>query len=136
MAASGPGCTSSGRAIGAAVGLILQKIMGSMSQVPANPQVLYPNEYAWLIFVSALDVMLTWIILYTGGYETNVLADAVVGRFGLPGLVVFKFALVLLVIVICETVGRRKPITGRRLAVASIAITCLPVVVSFTLLHH
>src|SRR4051812_31621452 len=136
MAASGRGGAGGGRAVGAAVGLILQQTRGCMSQVPGNPQVLYPNEYAWLIFVSALDVMLTWVILYTGGYETNVLADAVVGRFGLPGLVGFKFALVLLVIVICEAVGRRRPVTGRRLAVAAIAITCLPVVISFMLLHH
>src|SRR3954452_10469409 len=128
MASSGRGGAGGGRAVGAAVGLILHPIRGCMSQVPANPQVLYPNEYAWLIFVSALDVMLTWIILYTGGYENHVLADAVVGRFGLPGLVLFKFALVLLVIIICETVGRRKPITGRRLALAAIAITCLPVI--------
>ena len=99
-----------------------------------NPQVLYPNQYTWLIFVSALDVMLTWVVLCVGGRETNVLAEAVVHRFGLPGLVGFKFALVLLVIVLCEWVGRRSLVAGRRLALASIAITCLPVAISFLLL--
>src|SRR5262249_30759008 len=36
---------------------------------PGNPPVRYPNEYVWLVFVSALDVMLTWVVLSTGGGE-------------------------------------------------------------------
>src|SRR4051812_20172037 len=103
---------------------------------PSHPPMLYPNEYVWLIFVSALDIMLTWIVLWSGGREVNRLANAVVHRFGLPGLVAFKFALVGFVVVLCEWTGRRNPIAGRRLARISIAITCLPLGLAFLLLYR
>jgi hypothetical protein len=103
-------------------------------QSGTKQSVLYPNQYTWLIFFSALDVMLTWVVLFRGGFEANTIAARVIERFGLPGLVGFKFALVLLVIVICELVGRRNPTAGRRLAVAGIALTCVPVAISFLLL--
>jgi hypothetical protein len=95
------------------------------------PPVLFPNAYLWLVLVSALDLMLTWVILHFGGREGNALAAAVIERFGLIGLIAFKFAIVILVIVLCEWAGRRKPKAGLRLAVISIAITCIPILLSF-----
>lgn len=95
---------------------------------------LYENHYTWFVFVSALDVMLTWVILHAGGREANHLAAAVLERFGLEGLVVFKFALVILVIAICEIVGRRNLATGRRLAAWAVALTCIPLLVAVALL--
>ena len=92
--------------------------------------VLYPNVYVWYVLLASLDVMLTTVILAAGGYEMNSLADRVLGRWGLPGLVVFKFSLVLLVVAICEVVGRRNDRTGRKLAEWAVAITAIPVVVS------
>ena len=89
---------------------------------------LYQNEYAWFVLVSALDVMLTWVILVLGGREVNAVANSVLSRWGLRGLVAFKFALVVFVILICEAVGRRRPETGRKLARAAVAITCFPLV--------
>ena len=97
----------------------------------------YPNHYTWFVFISALDVMLTWVILYFGGWEANHVADFVIGRFGLPGLVTFKFGIVVFVIVLCEIVGRRRPRSGKRLAEWAIAITCIPVVIAlYQLLLH
>ena len=96
--------------------------------------VLYENHYTWFVFVSALDVMLTWVILHAGGREANHLAAAVLDRFGLEGLVVFKFALVILVIAICEVVGRKNIATGRRLASWAVALTCVPLLVAVGLL--
>src|SRR3954463_15757968 len=95
------------------------------------PPVLFPNAYLWLVLVSALDLMLTWVILHFGGREGNALAAAVIGRVGLIGLIAFKFAIVTLVLVLCEWAGRRKPKAGLRLAVISIAITCIPILLSF-----
>lgn len=89
---------------------------------------LYQNEYVWFVLVSALDVMLTWVILMLGGSEVNAIANSVLMRWGLKGLVVFKFALVVVVISVCEAVGRRRPEAGRRLARAAVAITCVPLV--------
>ena len=100
-----------------------------MPRRPATP-VLYPNLYAWLVLLSALDVMLTWVILHLGGREANGAAAFIIGRFGLPGMVVFKFGLVAVVIALCEAVGKRSPAAGERLAVWAIALTCVPVIIA------
>ena len=97
----------------------------------------YQNHYVWFVFISALDVMLTWVILHFGGWEVNHVADFVIRRFGLPGLVTFKFAIVVFVILLCEAVGRRRHGAGNTLAEWSIAITSIPVVIAlYQLLKH
>ena len=105
-----------------------------------NPRVRalrYQNHYVWFVFVSAMDVMLTWVILFFGGREANHVADFVIARFGLPGLVLFKFAIVVLVVLLCEAVGRRRPGAGKSLAEWAIAITCIPVAAAlYQLLRH
>ena len=95
---------------------------------------LYPNRYVWLVFLSAADVMLTFVILWFDGREVNGVADWILQRFGIGGMAIYKFALVTLAILIIEYVGRQKEPTGRRMAEWAIALTCIPVVVAFTLL--
>ncbi|HUU94878.1 MAG TPA: hypothetical protein VM487_03995 [Phycisphaerae bacterium] len=103
--------------------------------------VLYPNVYAWYVFLASLDVMLTFLILSDlfseidvyappRGTELNPLANWITRIGGLPGIIAFKFALVILVVCICEIVGRRKHETGRRLAKWAVAISAIPVVVA------
>ena len=94
----------------------------------------YPNLYAWLVLVSSLDVMLTWTILHVGGLEANPLARAIVERFGLPGMVLFKMAIVVLAIVIGEEIGRRDVALGRRYVCYAIALSATPVVLALLLL--
>ena len=94
------------------------------------PRMLYPTAYKWFVLVSAADIMLTWFILLLGGSEVNVLADAVIAHAGLKGILIYKFCLVVLVVLICEIVGRRRPRGGRNLARLAIVITGLPVVLS------
>ena len=103
---------------------------------PANRRAAmrYENIYVWLIFIAALDIMLTWVVLYHGGREANVLAATILDHFGLPGMVVFKFALVLVVIAVCEAIGQRSALTGLTFARWAVALSCVPVVVGFTLL--
>ena len=91
---------------------------------------LYQKAYKWFVYVSALDVVLTWFILLLGGQEVNVLADAVIAHSGLGGILIYKFCLVVFVILACEVVGRRRPSLGRRLAHYSIAVTAIPVLLS------
>jgi hypothetical protein len=100
---------------------------------PAS-HVRYPNEYVWFVFVSALDLMLTWIVLHFGGREANGIANTILQRFGLVGFVIFKFALVVLVICLCEVIGRHNDRVARRIATFAVAITCLPVLLSIVLL--
>ncbi|MCG3137680.1 MAG: hypothetical protein HJJLKODD_01529 [Phycisphaerae bacterium] len=107
--------------------------------LPSEPQVqpkavLYPNHYVWFVFLSALDLMLTWIILHRGGGEVNLLASSILGNWGLIGFVVYKFILVTLVLCICEYVGRKNRALGRKLATAGVVITSFPIVVAFGLL--
>jgi len=91
----------------------------------------YPVRYVWLVFLASLDIMMTWVILLCGGWEVNAIAAAVIDNMGLPGAVLFKFALVMFVIILCEVVGRRHNETGRKLAEWAIAITSIPVLLSF-----
>ena len=92
---------------------------------------LYPNAYTWFVLLGALDIMLTWIVLHMDGREVNVLADWILRQWALPGMVVFKFVLVMVVVIICEIVGRRSDRAGRRLAKLAVIITAIPVVLSF-----
>jgi hypothetical protein len=91
--------------------------------------VLYPEAYTWYIFVSSLDLMFTALILAVGGAEVNVVADWIIGRHDLPGLVVFKFLSLLLVVAICEFIGRRRRRTGAALARAAVIISAIPVII-------
>lgn len=104
----------------------------------AAPRALrYQNHYVWFVFISALDIKLTWVILTFGGREANHVADFVIQRFGLPGLVLFKLVIVVFVVLLCEAVGRRREGAGKTLAEWAIAITCIPVAVAlYQLLRH
>lgn len=88
----------------------------------------YPTIYTWFVFLSAMDVLLTYIVLRLGGGEVNHVANAILQRFNFTGMIVFKFALVILVIGICELVGKHHDARGKRLAEWAVAITCIPVV--------
>lgn len=93
---------------------------------------LYQDEYVWLIFVSAMDLMLTWLVLELGGMEVNPIADAVHLTWGFAGMIVFKFCLMLLVVLICETIGRRQHARGLWLARVAVGISAVPMVVSLS----
>ena len=95
---------------------------------------LFQQLYVWTVFMAAMDVMLTWVILSRTGDEVNPLARLVIVEWGMAGACAFKFALVLFAIVACELVGRRRHATGRRLAVACVALNAVPVAWSLVLL--
>jgi hypothetical protein len=98
------------------------------------PAMRFPNEYVWLIFFSSLDIMLTWTILARGGREVNPVARLVIDAWGLAGAILFKFALMMLVIIVCEVVARQRPPTATRLARLAVVISAVPVVYSLALL--
>lgn len=93
---------------------------------------LYPELYTWYVFLSSLDLLMTWLILHLEGRELNMVADWIIQRYNLPGIVVFKFGLVMFVLLVCETVGRRRDATGRRLARWAIVLSAFPVLVGVT----
>lgn len=101
-----------------------------LKQVPTRmmPWALYPNHYAWYVFAGTLDILVTYVIvMYLGGGEANQLARHVLNRHGWPGMIVLKYATVLVVLLVCEFVGRKSAKTGRRLALAAVVLSSLPV---------
>ncbi|MBX2852710.1 MAG: hypothetical protein KTR15_13320 [Phycisphaeraceae bacterium] len=94
----------------------------------------YPNSYAWLLLLSSMDIMLTWVILLFGGAEVNPIAREVINRFELPGMIIYKFALIVFFIIICEVVGTLRDSTGWLLSKFSVMVACVPVVWAMYLL--
>lgn len=91
---------------------------------------LFPQRYVWLVLLSALDVLMTTVILTVGGREANPLADWVLGNFGLRGMTIFKFVLISGVILLIEYLGRRDRAAGKRLCFYALVLTMFPVVVA------
>jgi hypothetical protein len=99
------------------------------------PQMRYQDAYVWFLFLAAGDVMLTWFILERrGGSEVNPIADLVIKAWGLWGAIGFKFSLVLFVIVVCETIGRRSAKRADFLIGTAIVVSAMPVLYSLGLL--
>lgn len=94
----------------------------------------YQHAYTWFVFLSAMDLMLTWIILHQDGRELNPLAKWVIDTMNLWGLVGFKFSLVVIVVMLCEVVGYRRPRLGHFVACLAVAITSAPVTLGMFLL--
>jgi hypothetical protein len=92
-----------------------------------QPPLRYANIHLLFVIVSSWDLVYTWLILSMGGREVNVIANAVLSYHGYGGMVAFKFTLVVLVVLLCEVIGRRNERTGRRLAIWAAAVTCFPV---------
>lgn len=110
---------------------------GNTSYPPflALPHMRYENAYTWLILMSALDIILTRLVLRVWeGDEVNPIAQAVIDRMEFVGAILFKFALVVFAIILCEVVGRLRERDGRRLSVILVVISAMPVAYTFVLL--
>ncbi len=97
-------------------------------------KVLYPELEKTLLFLAAMDVMLTHTILNLGGVEANPLAARVFEQGGTLAMSIYKFSLIAIFVIILEFVGARQIQSGRRLANAGIAISMLPIVVGLMVL--
>ena len=86
-------------------------------------------HYLCLTIVAAVDIALTWTILQMGGTEVNPIADVVIQEGGLKGMIGFKFICVVLVIQMCEYVGRRQLNKGLWLSRSVVGISSVPVFV-------
>jgi len=98
----------------------------------ASRPVRYPDHYLWYVLAASLDLMVTNTLLNFHGFqEANAIAATVIDMGGFAGLIAFKFATVALVVLICEFIGERRPIVGRKLATAAIGISAAPVAIAF-----
>ena len=96
--------------------------------------VLYPNLVQILIFLAAMDVMLTHTILQLGGLEANPLAARVIERGGTLGMSLYKFSLITVFVLIMQYIGFKHVDSGRKLASAGILISMLPIAVGLMML--
>jgi hypothetical protein len=95
--------------------------------------VLYPDRYAWYVLASALDVMVTiTVLVHLGAREVNTFAQWSIEQFGNWGLIGLKFLSVVVVVLICEYVGRRRRRVGAALATAAIFLSLIPVLAAMT----
>lgn len=88
----------------------------------------FGGVYVWLVFASALDILMTWSVLYFGGREVNRIAELVIHAHGLPGMILYKFSLVILAVILCEEVARRRIDRGRTLARLIVGMSFVPFV--------
>ncbi len=100
----------------------------------SDEHVRYPNHYAWFVLASSLDILMTMIVLELGGSEVNPLADRVITAFGMRGVLVFKFAMMGLVILLCEIIGRQRDLWGRRVASFAIIVPAFGALMGYTLI--
>ena len=81
-----------------------------------NHQLPLERKTCVFILVNALDVIMTYLLLVTGNFiESNQIANFFLARWGMKGMVYFKFGLVAVVVVIAQIVARKKFTTGRNL---------------------
>lgn len=100
----------------------------------SDEHVRYPNHYAWFVLASSLDILMTMIVLELGGREANPLAERVITAFGMHGVLVFKFAMMGLVILLCEIIGRQRDLWGRRIASFAIIVPAFGALMGYTLI--
>lgn len=93
----------------------------------------HPGLYTAFIALGVLDLVSTTFILASGGVEVNALAARALELAGVHGLVLLKFASLLTVLLICESLahrGDRARALSRRLAEWAVAISAIPVAVA------
>lgn len=92
------------------------------------------EESSVFILVNFADVVLTGLALREHAREANLLAAWVMERFGLPAVVIYKFALVTFVLLICQYIHPTHPKLARWiLLVGSIAYGLLVAYVTIAL---
>lgn len=103
---------------------------------------LFEQEISWFVLAGALDVFMTYIILrfsHDGQtqhvmIESNPVAGWILHRWGFRGMIMFKFAMVAVVVVIAEIVGRVRPTLARLLLNGGTAVVLAVVIYSLRLL--
>lgn len=90
--------------------------------------VLYPERYLWYVLVSSLDIIVTVsVLIHYGAREVNSIAQASIELFGTWGLIGLKFLTLVIVVLICEYIGRKDERLGRIVATVAVAASLSPV---------
>jgi hypothetical protein len=96
------------------------------------------RETVRFIFVSALDVFLTYVLIRQDHFqEGNPVARFFLNHWGLRGMVYFKFAMVAFVAVLAQIIARKQPETARKLLnLATVIVICVLIYSLILLTRH
>jgi Domain of unknown function (DUF5658) len=97
---------------------------------------IFARYHLWFIAASALDIVMTALVLSIGGYEANPVAGFVIHRFGMHGALAYKFTLAVLVIVFSEIIGRTDLRKGRFVARTAIAVPTFAALLGYVLIVY
>ncbi len=76
------------------------------------------TETCFFILANALDAIMTRMLLNFPQFrESNVIADTILDRFGMPGMIAFKFTIVAAVVIIAQIIAPRKLHVARYLLI-------------------
>jgi hypothetical protein len=95
-----------------------------------------PLERETIVFVltSALDIFMTWILLYTGRFrESNPLADYFIAHWGVKGMVYFKMGMTAFVCVLAQIIALKKPAYAEFVLKLGALVIAAVVIYSFVL---
>jgi uncharacterized membrane protein len=95
--------------------------------------VIHANLIVWFTFLATLDVMFTTLALHMGGSEMNAVAEWVIARWDLAGMVVFKFSVVVWIVCAVHLIARLNDRAAQQLAEWAVALSCVPV--AFTIVQ-
>lgn len=74
------------------------------------------TETVWFLFVSALDVFMTYLLIRHPNYtEANPIAAFFINHWGIKGMVYFKFFMVAFVCVITQIIAHTREDIARRI---------------------
>lgn len=107
-------------------------------------KLLFETELSWFILVGSLDVFMTYIILRSSAegrtanvmIESNPIARAIIHRWGITGMVYFKFGMIAVVSIIAEIIGQSRPQVGRNLLRGGTVIVAAVVIYSLMLMKQ
>lgn len=85
------------------------------------------------IAVNTLDIVMTLALLAQGFAEGNPIANLVIERWGLEGMIAFKFSSVLVVCLISQIIATTRPDTARQVLKLCTAVVLMVVVYSMVL---
>ena len=81
--------------------------------------VVLAQEYLGFLLLNLFDLFLTGYIFRHSGQEANGLALWVLHKYGLQGFAIFKFLMVVLIIVICELISLQAVARARQIIVGA-----------------
>lgn len=89
------------------------------------------TETCFFILANALDAIMTRVLLRLPQFrESNEIADSILDRFGMPGMIAFKFIIVAAVVIIAQVIARRKLHVARYLLIGGTIIVFAVVIYS------